>query len=334
MAIRPFDWRDLPALHRYRRQSVFLNSALLYTRGPMMFPGAVISSLTQATGIFTSVSTRNGDTSHVLIGQAIHSPGAQIAQLTFLCPDEAMRSAALPALLDHLSVQAVERGAFRLLAEVDERSVTYEAMRQAGLAIYARQRIWQIEGQPAENVPSLSWQVATQQDLISVRSLYNNLIPGLVQQVESFPAERLHGMVFHQEGDLLAYIELKYGHRGIWAQPFVHPDAEDVLTELVAMFGHLPHRRSRPIYLCIRSYNSWIEPALEDSGAVPGSSRQAVMVRHLAVPQKAVRTYALPALEGGHAEVTAPITAPVAAPVVHTTSAQVENNGVLCHSER
>jgi hypothetical protein len=292
----------------------------------MMFPGAVLSSLSQATGIFTSVSTRNGDTNHVLIGQAIHSTGAQIAQLSFLCPDEAMNSAALSPLLDHLSVQAVERGAFRLLAEVDERSVTYEAMRHAGFAIYARQRIWQIEGQSAEDGPPLSWQVVTQQDLIPVRALYNNLIPGLVQQVEPFPAERLHGMVYRQEGDLLAYIELKYGHRGIWAQPFVHPDAGDVLSELIELIGHVPHRRARPIFLCIRSYNSWLEPALEDCGARPGTSRQAVMVKHLAVPQKAVRTFALPALEGGHPEVTAPI--------ARSRSKQVENNGVLCHSEK
>jgi hypothetical protein len=325
MSIRPFDWRDLPALHRYRRKSVYLNSALLYTRGPMLFTGAVLSSLTQATGIFTSVSTQNGDTSHVLIGQVIHSPGAQAAQLTFLCPDEAMRSAALPALLDHLSVQAVDRGAFRLLAEVDERSQAYEAMRRASFAIYARQRIWQLEDQTAEITPDLTWQVAVEQDLIAVRSLYNNLIPGLVQQVEPFPAERLHGMVYRQEGDLLAYVELKYGHRGIWAQPFVHPDAEDLIGELVELISHVPHRRSRPVFLCIRSYNSWLEPALEDLGA-KSRTRQAVMVRHLAVPQKAVRTYALPVLEGGHPEVTAPI--------AHTRSAQAENNGILCHNER
>ena len=285
----------------------------------------MLSSLTQATGILTSVSTRNGDTDHVLIGQAIHSTGAQIAQLTFLCPDEAMNSAALPALLDHLSGQAVDRGAFRLLAEVDEHSVAYEAMRRANFAVYARQRIWQMEDQPTETLPDLSWQVASDQDLIAVRSLYNNLIPGLVQQVEPFPADRLHGMVYRQEGDLLAYVELKYGHRGIWAQPFVHPDAEDVIEELVDLIGHVPNRRSRPIYLCIRSYNSWLEPALEDLGA-KSRTRQAVMVRHLAVPQKALRTYTLPVLEGGHPEVTAPI--------AQARSTQAENNGTLCRNER
>jgi len=330
MSIRPFDWRDLPALHRYRHQSVYLNSALLLTRGPQLVPGTLLSYLTPGSRIFTSVSTNNGDTNHDLIGQAIHPASSQMAQLTFLLPDQALDSAALPSLLEHLSAQAVEHGAFRLLAEADERSMAYEALRRATFATYARQRIWQIEGLPSSESPPLPWHVAAEKDLIAVRSLYNNLIPGLVQQVEPFPADRLHGMVYRQEDDLLAYIELKYGHRGIWAQPFVHPDAEDVVGRLMELLYHVPHRRSRPVYLCIRTYNSWLEPALEDIGAKAGP-RQAVMVKHLAVPQKALRAYALPALEGGHPEVSAPIAQSQA---VQAQSTQAENNGYLCHNER
>ncbi len=99
-------------------------------------------------GIFTCVSTRQRRYRPRSDRQVIHPTGAQFAHLTFFCPDEAMHSTALPALLDHLSGQAVERGAFRLLADVDERSQAFEALRRAGFAIYARQRIWQLEGQP------------------------------------------------------------------------------------------------------------------------------------------------------------------------------------------
>ena len=41
MSIRPFDWRDLPTLLRYRDQSVFLNSALFLTRGPSLLTRAL-----------------------------------------------------------------------------------------------------------------------------------------------------------------------------------------------------------------------------------------------------------------------------------------------------
>lgn len=306
MNLRPFDWRDLPALHRYRKRCVFLNSALLLTRGSHAFAGSVLSYLTPAAGIYTSVSTHNGDTAHRLIGQVIHTPGTQVAQMTFLSPDEALESAALPELIDYLSLQAVDRGAFRLLAEVDEHSQAYASLRTTSFAIYARQRIWQIDAPLSEEPVSLPWQEASELDLISVRSLYNNTVPGLVQQVEPFPVERLNGMVYRQDDEVLAYLELKYGPRGIYVQPFVHPDAGHLVPGLLELLPHVPHRRSRPVYLCIRSYNSWLETALEEDGAQAGP-RQAVMVKHLAMPQKVVRSYALSALEGGHPEVTAPI---------------------------
>jgi hypothetical protein len=139
------------------------------------------------------------------------------------------------------------------------------------------------------------------------------LIPGLVQQVEPFPAERLHGLVYCQENDLLAYVELKYGHRGIWAQPFVHPDLEDASPRLAGLLAVLPNRLSRPVYLCVRSYQSWLEPGLESMGAEP-SPRQAMMVKHLAIPQKALRTLSLPAIEGGRPEISAPISHAQAVP--------------------
>lgn len=306
MKIRAFDWRDLPTLHRYRRQSIFLHSSLLLTRGPVLISGALLSTLSPATGIFTSVSIADGDGGQVLIGQTVHTPGSQCAQLTFLVPDAALNSAALPALLEHLSAQAVEHGALRLVAEVEERTQAFEALRRVGFATYARQHIWRVDEQPSPEPKASGWRPATERDLIAVRSLYNNLIPGLVQQVEPFPAERLHGMVYQQDDDVLAYVELKYGHRGIWAQPFIHPDVEEVSQCVTGLLRNLPIRPNRPVFVCIRSYQSWLEVALDDLGAEP-LSHQAIMVKHLAVPQKAFRSYPLPALEGGHPEVSAPI---------------------------
>jgi hypothetical protein len=305
MSIRPFDWRDLAALHRYRKRSVFLHSALVLTRGPLMISGALLSSLAPATGIFTIVSTKNGETQQTLIGQMIHLPGAPFAQLTFLAPEAGLDSTGLLALLDVMAAQAGERGALRLVADVDERSQVFETLRQASFAIYTRQRIWRIKEPPVAMDGNSGWRHATERDTLAVRSLYNNLVPGLVQQVEPFPPERLNGLVYQDGDDLLAYVELKYGPRGIWAQPFVHPDAESVAVRLLDLLSVLPYRRSRPVYLCIRSYQAWLELALEELGA-ECSPRQAVMVKHLAIPQKAARAFTLPALEGGHAEVSAP----------------------------
>jgi hypothetical protein len=305
MTVRPFDWRDIPALIRYRHQSTYLNSALVLTRGSMLLPGALLSYLAPAMGLYTTVSNGQEGLEGSLIGQILHSAGNQFAHMTFLTPDDALDSPALPALLDFLAMTVGDRGGLRLLAEVDERATAFEALHKAGFAIYSRQRIWQLTKQVPEGTSISGWRGATEQDVIAIRSLYSNLVPGLVQQAEPFSTKHPRGLVFRDGDELLAYVELKYGHRGIWAQPFVHPDAEHVAAHFFELIQGLPYRRSRPIYLCVRSYQAWLEPAIENLGAEAGP-RQAVMVKHLAIAQKVLRTFAIPALEGGHPEISAP----------------------------
>jgi hypothetical protein len=241
------------------------------------------------------------------MGQFIHLPGNAISHLTFLAPDHALDAGLVCGLLEYMIVLSGERGAMRLLADADEHSHVFETLRQCGFAIYNRQRIWRF--MPQNNRIRSSghaWRVATDQDVIPVRNLYNNLVPGLVQQIEPFSLQRPRGMVYYQNGELLAYLELKLGHRGVWVQPFIHPDAEDAPSHLLDFIGKVSGRQKRPIYVCIRSYQSWLEPAIEDMGAQAGQ-RQAVMVRQLIMPQKVTRPFAIPALEGGQTEVSAPI---------------------------
>jgi hypothetical protein len=306
MTVRAFDWRDLPALLRYRHNSAFLDSALVLTRGPMMVPGALLSSLAPSMGVLTAVSNGGHGKDSFLIGQVIHNPGSQFAHLTYLTPEAALSSTALYYLLEYLIEVVGERGAFRMLAEADEHTPAFEALRRSSFAIYTRQRIWEFSKDLIGNAIPTDWRNATDRDVTAIRSLYNNLVPGLVQQVEPFSITDPHGVVYCDGRILLAYIELKYGRRGIWAQPFVHPDAEDIAARLFDLLECLPNRHGRPIYVCVRSYQSWLESAIEELGAEPGP-RQAVMVKHLAVTQKAFRAFALPALEGGHPEISAPI---------------------------
>lgn len=306
MTIRTIDWRDLPVLLRYRHHALFFDNALILTRGETWIPaGVVLSYFAPATGIFTYLLSDDHDSDLSLMGQVIHAAGSQIARLSFLAPEEAIESQTLPQLIDHMITQIGSRGAFHLLAEVDERTIAFEMLRKASFAIYVRQRVWQLNGGLSEvTTPSL-WRASSMKDLIAVRSLYNNLVPGLVQQVEPPPPDHLHGMVYRKGDDLLAYAELRYGLRGIWVHPYIHPDAEDVIIQLVDRMRNLPNRRTRPIYICVRSYQSWLENALEELGATAGPL-QAVMVKHLAIAKRVGRTFALPALEGGQTEATAP----------------------------
>lgn len=311
MSVRPFDWRDLPALYRCRNRSVFLDSALILTRGPMLTPGALLSYLAPSIGVFTAIANGNEENKHPLIGQVSHPLDNNSAHLAYLTPEEALEASQLLELLDYLVAVSGERGALRLLADIDEQSGAFESLRHGGFATYTRQRIWRLGSKTIGGPPSPSWRSIGERDLISVKSLYNNLVPGIVQQIEPFP---LHprGMVCQQEDELLAYVELRVGHQGIWVQPFVHPDVQDVrglLDELIQSLpaGILPtYTRPRPVYFCVRSYQAWLEPAIEELGTSAGP-RQAVMVKHLAIPQKVGRAFALPALESGHAGMSAPV---------------------------
>lgn len=328
MKVRPFDWRDFPALHRYRDNCLFLDSTRVLTQGPRLVPvGALFSYFALTSGIFTYQIRENSGSHTALIGQVTHSSGAPSAHLSFLAPESDLDSPALPALLERLTKEVGKRGAAHILADVEEDDPVYELLRKSGFAIFARQRTWRIKGQPQggklpaqEMSPSspsngasqpqavlTPWKSGTSRDLIGVRSLYCNLVPGLVQQIEPSPSGRPHGLVYRQEGDVMAYIEMQSGPHGIWMQPFIHPDMDNVPGRLANLLENLVFRRSRPVYLCVRSYQSWLESAIEELGAEAGPC-QVVMVKRLAVSIKEERRYALPALERGQPEISAPIT--------------------------
>lgn len=305
MGVRLFDWRDLPSLSRYKKEGVFLDYALLLTRGQLLVPGVLLSYVAPSMGVYTCILEDNREKSNAL-GQFIHMNGSPLSHLTYLSPDGGLENGSACGLLEFMMSLSGKRGALRMLADVDEYTSTFEALRKCGFAIYSRQRIWKIASKRHEAGAEFPWREAEARDGIPVRSLYNNLVPGMVQQIEPFPAHRPNGVVCYLEGDLKAYIELKKGIRGVWAQPFFHPDVQDAAGMLAGFLTSFAGRWRRPIYLCVRSYQSWLEPAIEEIGA-EASPRQAVMVRQLVVQQRAARPYAIPNLESGQTEMSAPI---------------------------
>jgi hypothetical protein len=305
MKTRSFDWRDLPALHRLRDQCVYLDNILVLTNGPIFAPaGALLSILSPVTGVYTFLHTGVEAEGSVLFGQILHTQGWSSAHLSFLAPESAIGGAGLAELVDQMAAQVGERGALHLIAEADEQTEIFDQLRQTGFGIYARQRIWKLtEGPTSSKLPGLRRAVVGR-DLASVKFLYANLVPGLVQQVEPPPLSQMRGLVYYRGSEVLAYVEIKYGPRGIWVQPFVHPDAENVVEPIIDLLKNLPYRRSRPVYICVRSYQSWLDSALEKSGAQPSPS-QGVMVRHLA--RRIAQPFGSLALESTVNEPTVPV---------------------------
>lgn len=296
--IRSFEFRDFTTLRRYRQRGLFLESipTLTWGRG-LVSAGAVLSPISGALGVFTSLYKSEDNRSEPVIAQVTHLPGSPFARFTYIAPDSAVESPALSPLLEHLIRRVGERGARHLVAEVDEKTHTFEALRRAAFSIYTRQHIWRLAVRPAKPSENIAWRGQQLIDEINLRKLHNAVVPTLVQQVEPAPWEHARSWVLYQQGELAAFADVTSGPRGVYVQPIIHPEVGEVEGILTGLLHHLAPKKRRPVYVCLRSYLSWLSSALEDVGADPGSS-QAVMVRRLAVDIKKPALASLPQING------------------------------------
>jgi hypothetical protein len=299
--IRPFDWRDLPILHRYRNQGLCLNNSLGLTRGTAISSSVLFSFLTPTSGFFTWVTA---DEEFPLLGQLHHPSDSTTSRISFLAPQKRINNPRTQILIEHLAKLAGKRGAFHVIAEIDELAPTFEVLRKAGFGVFARQRIWKITDNKPDRDAKSKWFPINEQHLIDVQTLFHNVVPGLVAQIETLPVKRLQGLLHYDSDTLLAYIGLIYGIHGIWAQPFIHPDTPNIDYLLDSFIKAIPDRRSRPVFLCVRTYQSWLEPAIGEMESQP-SPLQAVMVKRLAIRQK-LALQSIPKIDG-QTEISTPV---------------------------
>jgi hypothetical protein len=277
MKIRPLDILDLPTIARCHNQALSLDTTRLVTRGNPLGASGFLSYFNPSKHIYTGVGEENGTT---LLGSVIHNNGDSFAKLVYLAPTSELTHPGLPALIENLTVQAAQWGAFHILAEVDETTEAFPNLRKAGFSVYAWQRIWDVShiipGTPAEK-----WRRVQSVDLTDIQSIYHQIVPPLLQLVEQTP-KRASGLV--STGDVKCYVQVTRGPRGTLLTPFIHPEITEVTERLTSLLSHIS-ARSLPVYLCVRSYQAWLEPALEDLGG-KASQRQSIMVKHLARPVK------------------------------------------------
>jgi len=225
-----------------------------------------------------------------------------------MAPSHAGASPGISDLLDGLTCQAGDWGAFNLLAEAEEHHPIFENLRRSNFFVYAWQRIWRFTPSAQGEIGvSNRWRAALPQDEIALRSLYQALVPPLVQSAEPFILNSHQGLVYRQNGEVLGYIEGRRGPRGVYLQPVIHPDVEDAQGLLVDLLQALPALYlGRPVYIAVRSYQSWLEAAMEElHGQV--APRQALFVKHLVSAQRVLATNKRLAMEKQQAEPTAPM---------------------------
>jgi hypothetical protein len=289
MSIRPLAIFDLPYLYSFRDQAIGLDTARTLTRGNPLGAVGLFAYVNPARHIYSAIV--NGAEESVLAG-IIHSRNDAFAKLLFIAPSSQVDHPYLPELIENLAEQAGEWGAFHVLAEVDERSDAFIALRKAGFSVYAWQRMWDVSA-VVDAGPSFDWMRVKSVHLPAVQSLYHQIVPPLLQPMEPQPKTALGWMC--NEG-VRGYVSATQGAYGIVLSPLIHPEATDVSSKLASLISNLPDRRNRPVYVCVRSYQAWLEPVLADLGA-QGADRQAVMVKHLARMVKEEQT--VPAVPAG-----------------------------------
>ncbi len=275
MSIRSLDLLDLPNLYRMRGEAVSLDTARTLTRGSPLGAVGLLAYVNPARHIYSAIA--NGEDGASVLGGIIHTRSESFARLLYLAPASCSEHPQLPALIENLSAEAGGWGVFHVLAEVDETSDVFAALRRAGFSVYAWQRMWNI-GQIAGSASGAEWKRMKSVHLPSIQNLYHQIVPPLLQPVEPIP-EHAFGWI-SDEGPR-CYASSTAAVYGIALTPLIHPDAADVGGKLASLVNSLPDRRNRPVYLRVRSYQAWLEPVLEDYGASAGP-RQAVMVKHLA----------------------------------------------------
>jgi len=261
---------------------ICLNKALFLTRGNPVGIAALLPRLNPSTSSYTAVlEPPDGGKSY--FSQVLHQPGSRSAHFSFFAPDFQFEEKDFSALIDFLCFQAGEMGALNVLAEIEESHELFEMLRQSGFSVFSWESIWKLPENKNATQQRSTWQIPSPMDENTVRTLFQTLVPPLVQNAEPFTNGDSPRLVYKKDNDILAYVESINGSEGIYLIPVIHPSVEDIdllLEELVRQFSGL----GKPVFLQVRSYQAWLSDSLLNIEAEP-SPRFALLVKHLAALQ-------------------------------------------------
>jgi len=287
---------DLPLIRRLTANGTVLDSEMGLTRDARGPHGLLLSSLLFPRGLYTLVARSE---SQPVIGQFRYRPDDLTAHIVYLAPsleDESENTVWLH-VLDAMAREAGKHGAHSLLAEVETGCNLFETMRIARFATYARQIIWRHEPIQLEGATDLKLEDETSNDQLGILSLIAATVPTLLQAIAA-PSSEMAGLLYRKNGRIEAYIGVSEGSQGIYLLPFIHPDisneSEAILT---AVIQRLERAAKLPIYVCVRSYQSWLNSYMERLG-FEELVEQAVMVKQLAAGIRHPNFNKVPAVTG------------------------------------
>lgn len=249
----------------------------------------------------------SSDASTCLISQVLHKAGDRSASLNFLVIENSSDSNEVLELWDYLNSKAGEMGALNVLAEVSESSPIFESLRKAGFSPYGWEAAWKLPKKVNLNSdPDHEWSIAVPTDDPQLRSLYQSLIPPIVQAAEAFSNGGTRRLVYRENDEIVAFVESSTGPNGLYLRPLIHPAVLDINTLLSSLIGQF-NNIGQPVYLQVRSYQAWLLNTLEIIGG-ESSNHFTLLVKHLAILQRnGVIITSRKLVENRQAEPTAPM---------------------------
>lgn len=249
-----------------------------------------------------------GENGENCYGQIEKRQNRQFAQMCYLGCQESPDSINICRLLEQLVKSAGAWKAWGVLADLPEDSTFLDGFRKAGFTIWARQNIYKLGSTENDyNEIGLIWRLWTSDDINLMNALYKEIVPGSVQCIEPITRKAALGLVAYQpDGRLAAYADLEYGPKGVWVQVISRPEVKS--TDLLRTLpGVIPELSGRPVFLCVRSYQPWLDAALEEMGNIR-SEAQLLLVKHLVLRKTLERSTVKQIFEGSNMEGSLPLT--------------------------
>ena len=261
--------------------AVSLNSALKLTFGTPQGFWWITSHFDPGQYILTRLYREEGGAETIC--QLRMSSQDRLAYLSFFGGNDQITDGDLAVILYDLGQSTQQLGAMHMVAEVDHKHPLLERMKSLGFGVSAWQDIWKLNlhaPYPVDLEQKAEWCPLAEVDWWQAVQLLQSIIPP-ISQITDLP-HRHHSRfwVCHQAESIIAFADVRPGPRGIWVQPTFSPEVSRIPDLLCYLANSLPARLSRPIFLSVRSYQSWLFRSIEQMDA-EYVGHQAILIKHL-----------------------------------------------------
>jgi hypothetical protein len=184
--------------------------------------------------------------------------------------------------LDGAGIEAAGRGIQRMFANLPPPGSVADLFQQSGFTFYAHEDIYRLapaadagQGHDADDPPDLSGlRPQRAEDWPALQKLFVAITPQRIRQAEggigvSLGAENCLRYILPSNNgeEARATVSLCPRRTAHWLRLVIHPDAQNVATDLVRWAVRaLASQPGRPVYCNVRQYEGGVRAALEGAG--------------------------------------------------------------------